>query len=64
VLVRPAHTDTLLLHVILRPKLDFEQSHFELYFAGDRKTEPLIHHYFHPFIKKGLPPGGTKTWRV
>src|ERR1700738_1028920 len=36
VLVLPAHTDNLLLHFILRPKLDFEQSHFELYFAGDR----------------------------
>jgi hypothetical protein len=54
-LVLPAHTKDLLLHLILTAKLGFTQSHFELSFAANKDTKPLIQYYFHPFIKIGPP---------
>jgi hypothetical protein len=54
-LVLPAHTGDLLLHFSLVARLDFTQSHVELSFEADPQRKPLIHYYFHPFIKVGPP---------
>jgi hypothetical protein len=57
-LVLPAHTHNLLLHVLWTHRLDFIQSELEFWFEDnkdedDRKTVPLIHYWFHPFVKVG-----------
>jgi hypothetical protein len=52
-LVLPAYTDDLLLHIIWRNKLAFTQYHLVLNFDGNRKSKPLIGYFFHPFVKVG-----------
>jgi hypothetical protein len=54
VLVLPAHTHELLLHLIWTTKLDFTQYELEFSFEGnDGLRKPLINYWFHPFIKIG-----------
>jgi hypothetical protein len=57
-LVLPTHTHNLLIHTVWTQRLDYTQSELEFWFEDikdedNRKTVPLIHYWFHPFIKVG-----------